>query len=109
MSLTITTAHLIYLSIGLIAGAVLMHMIGRKSTGEGVLAKLFTSNREFDTTLGIILSAWLVFMMIHHFQDDLKAEAGYIILAAVNGLMGILGYKKGVSDAQNGNGNGKTP
>ena len=38
-----------------------------------------------------------------------KAEAGYIILAAVNGLMGILGYKKGVSDAQNGNGNEKTP
>ena len=109
MSLTITTAHLIYLSAGLIAGGILMHIIGRKSTGDGLLSKLFTSNREFDTTLGMILTSVLIFFKIHHFQDDLKAEAGYIILAAVNGLMGILGYKKGVSDAQNGNGNGKTP
>ena len=102
MSLTITTAQVIFLVVGLAAGAVVMHLIGRKSTGEGLLSKLFTSNREFDTTLGMILTTVLIFFMIHHFHDDLKAEAGYIILAAVNGLMTVLGYKKGASDVRNG-------
>lgn len=102
MNITITTAHLIYLVVGLLVGAVVMWLIGRRSTGEGLLSKIFTSNREFDTTLGLVVSAILIFTMIHVFGDDLESEAGYIILAAVNGMMGILGYKKGVADAQNG-------
>ena len=102
MSLTITTAQVIFLVVGLSVGAVVMHIIGRKSTGEGLLSKLFTSNREFDTTVGLIVTSALIFFMIHHFEDDLASEAGYIILAAVNGLMGLLGYKKGASDARNG-------
>ena len=45
MSLTITTAQVIFLVVGLSVGAVVMHIIGRKSTGEGLLSKLFTSNQ----------------------------------------------------------------
>ena len=97
---------MILMAVGIVAGVAVSWLLSRnKQVQESLLSKLFADNKQLDTTIGIIVCAGLIGMMIHHFHDDLEGEAGYIILAALNGLMAILGYKKGSSDATN-NGNG---
>ena len=82
MDLTQYTTH-----IGLVVAAwVIGLLIGRRSkqsTGESFLSKLFSSNRDLDTTLSIVGIFAIVFTMALCFHDDVSDKAGMILISAL--------------------------
>ena len=102
MQFTITTANLISFGIGLAIALVLSLLIAkRRGDKEGSLSRLFQSNTDLDTTIGLIVGAFLVWTCIMHFQDGIQgSEAGYIVLGGLNGWFALAGYKKGLEHGQ---------
>lgn len=113
MNLTITTPNFISFGIGVTIAILLSLLIAkRRGDKEGFLSRIFQSNKDLDTTIGLILGAFLVWTCIMHFQDGIQgSEAGYIVLGGLNGFFALAGYKKGLEHGQtlaNGN-NGQNP
>lgn len=93
---TVQLHHIIIAITGLLLGLIISRLLSKKppSENKGLFANIFTSNKELDTTLGILVFAYIITLMILHFHDDIASEAGYIILAAVNGITALLAVKK---------------
>lgn len=111
MEFVITTENMVGFGLGLGIMIVLGFLMRRrKSTpSEGFLSKVFQSNKDLDTTIGLLLGAFLVWTCIMHFQDGIQgSEAGYIVLGGLNGFFALAGYKKGLEHGQ-ANGNGGHP
>lgn len=66
-----------------------------KSEGESFLAKVFSNNQELDTTIRYIGILGLAFAMVYFFHDDIKAEAGIIIVSLFNVITNGNGSHKG--------------
>ena len=100
MSFTISYTHIVLLIIGLLIGIMVMKLLSRKppSDKESILNQVINNNSDFVTIIGLIVGSILIFIMVMHFQDGLKAEAGYIIMAALNGFF----YLAGVRNRENG-------
>ena len=72
--------------------AILMYIVFTKPTKEGksLLAQLFTSNEDLDSTLEVFLKIFtvlgvfvIVFAMVVAFHDDIKDKAGMVIISAI--------------------------
>ena len=72
--------------------AILMYLVFTKPTREGksLLAQLFTSNEDLDSTLEVMLKIFtvlgvfvIVFAMVVAFHDDIKDKAGMVIISAI--------------------------
>ena len=97
---TITTELIIVLGIGVLLGILITALLSRKErSGDTFWSRVFTSNQELDSTIGIFAFVWIITLMVLLFQDALSnaTEVGYIILAATNGLSGITGVKMGAN------------
>ena len=99
---TITTELIIAVAIGVLLGILIACLFSRRkerSSGETFWSRVFTSNQELDSTIGIFAFVWVITLMVLLFQDALSSatEVGYIILAATNGLSGITGVKMGAN------------
>lgn len=105
---TITTELIICLIIGILLGLLIAYLLSKKerSSGETFWSRVFTSNQELDSTIGIFAFVWVITIMVLLFQDALSSatEVGYIILAATNGLSGITGVKMGANMERSKNG-----
>ena len=105
---TITTELIIAVVIGVLLGILIACLFSRKerSSGETFWSRVFTSNQELDSTIGIFAFVWVITIMVLLFQDALSSatEVGYIILAATNGLSGITGVKMGAQMERSKNG-----
>ena len=104
---TITTELIIALSIGVLLGILMACLLSRKERSDNSFwSKIFTSNSDLDSTIGIFAFTWIVTVMLFLFQDSLKdaTEVGYIILAATNGLSSITGVKVGANMERSKNG-----
>ena len=110
MNFTVSSENLTAFAIGLVVMLFVMGMLRRKqSSGDGFWSKVFQSNQDLDTTIGIVIGAFLVIFCIVSFQDGIdSSEGGYIVLAGLNGWFALAGYKKGFKDGTKENGNGKT-
>ena len=108
MSFTITHIHVVAMTIGLIIGVVVMNFLAKKPPKpEGykpLWDQVINSNADIVTLIGLVMGATLIMTMVFNFQDDIKDEAGYIILAALNPFF----YLAGVRNGQQMQG-GKTP
>lgn len=97
---TITTELIIAVSVGILLGILIARLLSRKErSSESFWSRVFTSNQELDSTIGIFAFVWVITIMVLLFQDALSSatEVGYIILAATNGLSGITGVKVGAN------------
>ena len=77
------------------------NILGKRSKkeGSGFLEQVFTNNKELDTTIRYVGILLLAFTMVVFFSDDIKSEAGIIIVSLFNCILAGNG---------NGNGNGHT-
>ena len=84
-------AFLIVLAIGM--------AIGRKKgeSGSNFWTTVFKDNKELDSTIKFVGILLLAFAMVHYFHDDVKTEAGIIIVSLFTCL---------TRSNSNGNGNG---
>ena len=72
---------IVILSIGVFLG----NRISKKSTaGDSFLARVFQSNRDLDTTVGLIGINLIIIMMLISFHNAVKSDIGMIFLAAFN-------------------------
>ena len=105
MQFTITWIHLVLLAVGLIAGLLLRRLIKGKQPKDSshawnVIDQLFNSISDLVALIGLLVGGVMIFVMIIAFQDELKSEAGYILMAALNGFF----YLAGVREGKNSNG-----
>lgn len=104
------TFTLTQIIIGVLVLSLMMFIIGRstKRTEESFLSRIFTNNREFDTTVGLICVNVIIFFMLVSFHDDLgqhPGSLGMIFLAAFNLVQTIVLGKAMQSGNGNSNGN----
>lgn len=97
MTFTITHIHIILLVIGLIIGLAAMRLLNKKtpSDKESIWNQAINNNSDFVTLIGILVGAVLIFLMVMYFQDGLESEAGYILMAALNGFFYLAGVRNG--------------
>lgn len=104
LSFTITHIHVILMTVGLIVGIILMKILSKRPPSETkpLWDQVINSNSDIVTLIGLIVGTVLIMTMIFSFQDDIKSEAGYIILSALNAFFYLAGVRKGEA-------NGKSP
>lgn len=61
-----------------------------KRQGEGLFSKVFQSNRDLDTSLGLIGMFGIIFVMLMAFHDDVKDQAGLVFLMAFYALRDLI-------------------
>ena len=101
MSFVVTWTHIILVVVGLLAGVFLARLLLKRtpSEKESIWNQAINDNSDFVTIIGLIVGAVLIFVMVMHFQDGLKSEAGYILMAALNGFFYLAGVKNGENKA----------
>lgn len=104
MQFTVTWIHLVLVLAGIILGVAVMRARSKKppSDRQPLWDQVINSNSDIVTLIGLMGSTALILLMVMSFQDDIKSEAGYIILSALNSFFYLAGVRKGES-------NGKTP
>ena len=101
MTITLTKTHLIISGVLLLVGLV-VGRLSKRSQGDGFFSRVFSSNRDLDTTLGILLLGIITITMIFHFHDSIKEQAGVIVMGTVNAFTAYaLGHKNGKAEANN--------
>ena len=102
MQFTITPSYLICFAIGFLIALLIARLIAKRTSDkESFLSRIFQSNKDLDTTIGLIIGGFLVWTCIMHFQDGIQgSEAGYIVLGGLNGFFALAGYKKGLEHGQ---------
>ena len=83
MDLTQYTTHIGLGVAALVVGLLIGTTAANKTRVNHFLSKLFSSNRDLDTTLSIVGIFAIVFTMALCFHDDVSDKAGMILISAL--------------------------
>ena len=90
MNELISQVNIIAVVIVAVAVFFVARLTAGKKEGNGFLSNVFQSNREFDTTVGLVGMFFILFTMMICFQDNLKEEVPMIFLMAFYALRDIV-------------------
>ena len=106
MELTILQFVIISVSL-ILLGVICAKLLSRRQgQGEGLLARIFKDNKDFDSTLDRVCISVIILFMLISFHDDFAdpAKAGIVInlfLMAFNAWQSLV-LNKTIKDMQNG-------
>ena len=103
MSFTVTHVHGILVLIGVLIGVLIMRLRSKRTPPDGTKPlwdQVINSNSDVVTLIGLIVGTFLITTMVFSFQDDIKSEAGYIILSALNSFFYLAGVRQGENNGK---------